>query len=151
MAANLKFNADVRKFAELCNDRIETVLTGVGVATFKWLAEATPYRSGRARASWNIDEGTSPKGIPAVELPGNRLDATDAELEAAQEAYDHVYKAKLAYEAPDGTDALTISNNLHYIENLNAGSSRQAPAGFFEATMAGMEALVNSQVQKLKK
>jgi hypothetical protein len=83
---------------------------------FNQIVERTPVDTGRARANWNID-------INTVDLtlhdPGR--DATNESLTATA-------RFKL-------TDTIYISNNLPYIERLDEGHSKQAPAGFIDAAI----------------
>ena len=150
MAANLQFRADIDRFAKLLNDRVDVVMNAVAVALHSKLGEVTPYRTGRARASWNISTA-GPDTKPAPELPFKFADEfrpTAGELARANAFYDPIFDRKNKFEAPPGVIEIWIANNVHYIENLNAGSSKQAPAGFFEATVAGLEAIVNAQIAK---
>lgn len=147
--SNLQFNADLDKFAQKLGDRVETVLTGVAVAIHGKIAEATPYRTGRARASWSITPN-EPDPFPAPDILGRRYwDVSGAELAGANAFYDTVYAAKRRFVAPPGTRVVVVSNNLDYIEMLNAGSSRQAPAGFFEAAVVSFEGFVQAEIAKL--
>jgi hypothetical protein len=147
--SNLQFQADLRKFAELCDAKISAVLQSVAVVAHGRLGDVTPYRSGRARASWNIAIGENPDLSVPPELPGNRFDATVEEILAAQRFYDPIYEAKQRFIVPDlkvtidgrdfgGVDVITISNNVGYIQLLNAGYSRQAPAYSFELTVVSL-------------
>lgn len=148
---NATFQADIAKFARLVNDRVDTVLNGVAVALHGRVVDATPYRTGRARASWNITVG-EPDGTPAPEFGGNTgFDASDADIAAANAFYDPIIDEKRRFDAPKGTTMISVANGLHYIEDLNAGRSQQAPAGFFQATVASVEALVNREIAKLSK
>lgn len=88
------------------------------------LANRTPVDTGSAKDSWNVGVGEAdlsykdrsahfnpigePEGTRIPELPG---------------------------VAPWGSD-LHVSNNVPYIQQLNAGSSKQAPAAFVELTIA---------------
>lgn len=160
--SQLTFQADIERFAALTGGKIDEVLGAVAVALHGKLAERTPYRSGRARASWNIKEGDSADTSVAPELPGNLLDASMAEVLAARRYYDAIYEQKHAYVPSEiniridgkdvgGIDVITISNNLNYIELLNAGYSKQAPAAFFELTVGSMELFIESEIARFAK
>lgn len=149
MSANLQFRADVAKFAKLVNDRVDVVLNGVAVALHGRLGEVTPYRSGRARASWVIAPNDPSLFVPP-QILSDYWNASPSELRMANAFYDSIYDQMHRFEAPPGTNRIVISNSVDYIEELNRGSSPQAPAHFFEATVAGMELLVNKQIAAIE-
>lgn len=91
------------------------------------LAVSTPVDTGRARANWTVGLGGPPDDgdFPAF-APGKGGNTAAANATASIETG----KAAMSDREP-GQD-IYISNNLPYIEVLNAGSSAQAPAGFIE-------------------
>ncbi len=78
---------------------------------------ATPVRTGRARSNWNAS-------LERADLSTRPTDGTSGD-KALQRG------AGIIRQAKDG-QSIFISNNLPYIQVLNAGSSKQAPAGFIE-------------------
>lgn len=118
------FRKDINRF----NKKVERVLVAVIVESVKVVrlkvALRTPILTGRASASWNASvnipnfipkpEGYfNPGGAPfdgSVNLSGIRIGSVGH-----------------------------VSNGVHYIGKLNRGSSRKAPAGFVEATVADFE------------
>jgi hypothetical protein len=92
----------------------------------------TPVDTGRARSNWIVGSGPSTAAIDAY-VKGEKGSTGGQNADAAlQQARDFL----------DGNDVkvIYISNNLSYIEYLNAGSSAQAPAGFIEAAVqAGID------------
>lgn len=80
------------------------------------LVERTPRDTGWAKANW-IPSLT----VPAVGIAGDPKGISAAESEAGLAAI-------LAFKLEDG--AIFVSNNVPYIQRLDAGSSTQAPAGF---------------------
>lgn len=85
------------------------------------LVEATPVDTGWARANWVPRRG-APQLVP-VGSPQN------VDRSAAAQG-----QASLArYSIFDGS--IFISNNVPYIGRLNAGHSKQAPAGFIQRSI----------------
>ena len=76
---------------------------------------ATPVKSGRARANWNVSV--------------NRIDYT---VTANTTASDILGRAGAATADIRLTDTFYLTNNLPYIRRLNNGYSKQAPAMFVE-------------------
>jgi hypothetical protein len=152
--SNLRFNADVEAFSKALGVSIHDALQNIATAVHGKLGEVTPYLTGRARASWNFVPGYIADTDPAPEPPfqvANPLSPTPEELRALNAFYDRIYDRKHATQLPASATAATISNNVHYIDFLNAGGSKQAPALFFEATVAQMENIVNREIARLNK
>jgi hypothetical protein len=82
------------------------------------LRKATPVDTGHARASWVPSVGT-----PSSAEPSGR---SDSEHEAG-------IGAVLRFRLED--NELYETNNAPYINQLNLGNSKQAPAGFVEAAI----------------
>lgn len=94
---------------------LEKTVRAVALVVDAELVNTTPVKSGRARSNWN----------PSLNTP----DATIREP-GQKKSIDPIASA---YKI---TDTILISNNLPYIKKLNAGSSKQAPAGFVDAALA---------------
>lgn len=88
------------------------------------LTEDTPVDTGWARANW----------IPSVGSPTPRAVGTPGQPDAGAvtQGIMEVSRWKIA----DGPIYLT--NNVPYIQQLNSGSSKQAPAGFIEKNVQVM-------------
>jgi len=83
----------------------------------------TPVKTGWARANWQIGIKT-----PITEVPGNPDNVGPAEgKQSAGQATLLTYKLR--------SGPVWISNNVPYIQSLNEGTSRQAPAGFVQAAI----------------
>ena len=151
MSVNLKFQADVNAFAQKLNVKLHTLTQHIVTRLHGDLGDATPYLTGRARASWNISEDKVDPA-PAPPLPftfADQFNPTGAELAAANAFYDPIYEQKHATQLSQLASVVFISNNVDYIELLNAGWSKQAPPMFFEATVANMENMVNQEIARL--
>lgn len=85
------------------------------------LVEGTPVDTGWARSNWLPSVGV-PRG-EAVGEPGS-LDNSAAGFGQSEVA---------GWKIADGP--IYITNNVPYIRNLNAGSSKQAPSGFVESAV----------------
>jgi hypothetical protein len=80
------------------------------------LVAATPVKTGRARASWQLSKS-----------PKNKVDNLNGVSSAAP---------LLGPISKNRIEALYLTNGTPYIANLNAGSSTQAPARFIERTLS---------------
>ena len=96
----------------------ETVLTNV--------VSDTPVDKGDARSNWQVNLNSPATGTRTAFVPGTKgstaLDNIIASVEVGSQ--------KLAtYQSGQ---EVHITNNLDYIEDLNNGSSKQAPPGFVQ-------------------
>lgn len=90
------------------------------------LVEATPVDTGWARANWvpNI-------GVPFEGTAGTRAEAEAGLIDTGSREAGLAAVATSYRLGPE----IHQTNNVPYIELLNAGSSRQAPAGFVQAAI----------------
>jgi hypothetical protein len=146
--AQQMFMADLRNFFDKTHAKIEQIAEEAVRTAHGRLGNITPYRSGRARASWNVVPGEQPDFNPAPWHPGNDFDAAPEVVAAARSFYDPLYDAKHNFKLPKGTQQITLSNNVNYIELLNNGYSKQAPAAFFELTIYQMGAYIDQAIVK---
>ena len=114
-----KFKGDLEKFNQKVDRRVAAAARILGETIRKNLALRTPFDTGRAAASWNASlNGANLRTQPDEVQFGGREDA-------AQAGEVNLQGIKMG-------DDIHISNSLSYIRRLNAGWSRQAPAGFVE-------------------
>lgn len=108
------------------------------------VALRTPVDTGRARANWRTNIG-GPLVAPVSSFPSGKKGSTGAAA-AGQVISDATSKME-GYK--QGGVPVYISNNLPYIDRLNKGHSKQAPAGFIEsAIMAGLNAIRKARLVK---
>lgn len=101
---------------------LEKDVRRTALAVDRELVLNTPVDTGRARSNW----------IPSLNVPEVRL------VEPGQKP--DVAAATASYKL---SDIIFISNSLPYIKRLNDGHSKQAPAGFVEASVQAGAAQVN--------
>ena len=140
------FKTDVAKFLRNLDAKLDSVLEGSARDLHAAVRDYTPYRTGRARASWNV-KAYSSDDAPAPDIGLGGFDSTEKEVAAANVFYDSLIRSKANFKLPVGARVVHITNTVHYIERLNAGSSRQAPAGFFNAIVASAGLIVRKNVK----
>lgn len=91
------------------------------------LASATPVDTGFARASWHPSSGA-----PGPETPENPNRGGGDPHAAAASQLVRQNAAKARVRANPQLNNKFIINNADYINDLNAGKSPQAPAGFVD-------------------
>lgn len=101
------------------------------------LVLATPVDKGVARSNWLVSLGASRGDVISAYSRGSKLGISEGAN--AQGAIQHALSVVGNHKV--GQD-IYITNNVHYIETLNAGYSGQAPANFVAlAIQAGIEAI----------
>lgn len=102
---------------------LEKRVRAVAIFLDSELVNTTPVDTGRARMNWQVGLNTALTGI----IPWSDESKKDTSFIPARQ--NDAIKGISGYKV---TDTIYISNNLPYIETLNAGSSKQAPAGFVQ-------------------
>lgn len=125
MAKLNRFDIDLNKFSKKLNISVTQVVRKVSLDIWTGVTKRTPVDTGRARASWNLSEefvnlATQPEGFNSPNAVGSRGTITG--------------KGKVVW----------ITNNVSYIEFLENGSSKQAPTGMVEITLAEAAAKLRS-------
>lgn len=107
------------------------------VAVINRLAEATPVDTGLARSNWQVGVGVMPSGtrkpfapIPSRWKPPYPAGGSRSERRNLLGVSSAAQGALRGYK--DG-QSIYITNNLPYIERLDAGHSPQSPAGWIRA------------------
>ena len=107
------------------------------------LVRDTPIDTGRAKSNWQAGVGSPTGGAPGGVLeeayvPGRRGSTRTANESAA------IAAGRAALAGNKDGDSCYVVNNLSYIDELNAGSSRQAPAGFIERAISAARAKIRT-------
>lgn len=131
MANILEFKADIAAFAKKLQIKKSTVVKKVVLDLWKGITARTPVDTGRARANWFVTQGS----------PTTRVDLHQGAKTGAVPAP----------ELPDvsgitGDESVFIINNLPYIEALENGHSKQAPAGMVKLAIQAEEAALQRAV-----
>lgn len=108
----------IRVIIEELEEYTAKVVTGVTLEIHAVLTEDTPLDTGWARANW----------VPAVGRPGDSSSEQTGQTSGAQAKATAGLVAVAGYKLKQGI--VHVTNNVPYIEVLNSGSSKQAPADF---------------------
>lgn len=112
---------DLERSARQLKPRARQVLRKVALDTERRVKVAAPVLTGRFRASWSTYTSSD------LVAPNSGSSAADT------------------YHA-EGEDFIESGSNLEYAEDLNAGSSRKAPAGFIDAALAAGERALDAGI-----
>ena len=117
-----QFNLDLAKFSKKTQLNLDIVARKVGFEIWNGVTKKTPVDTGRARASWNLTEEV-------------------VNLKTASENVVHGANAKGSVGRITGKgDVIYITNNVDYINELDKGSSQQAPNGMVSLTINEVQA-----------
>jgi len=144
MATIRGFSKRIKEIEDGVEANATTMVRKTVITVASAVALRTPVDTGRARANWRTNIG-GPLTAPVASFPEGKKGTTGAAAAgmAIQDATD-----KMAQYKESGREVY-ISNNLIYIDPLNRGSSRQAPAGFIEgAIAAGLKAISQARLVK---
>lgn len=154
-ARNLgQFQATLAKWPTLVAQRLDDVVREVTFVCAENMivgghyAPGTPVDTGFARASWwiriNERDATSPlfadAGTGTVTLLGPG---------GAMVGQARVAEAGLALLGAKAGDRIYVLNGAHYINELEFGSSRQAPEGFVRLTLRAGQQIVDQVAQRI--
>jgi len=119
MPVTIKLKGIEQEFAKKDKELTEFVNTSMRARAFQTLAElkrTTPVDTGRARNSWSI---TTSGSYFRDSIAGGGSISPEMALPPSDKKLESIY----------------ITNGVSYIDKLNAGSSRQAPARFVESAV----------------
>lgn len=134
-----EFELQLSKFAKSIDVEVEKVVRKVAFDVFRGVVSRTPVDTGWARASWNISFGTADLSVPSKPAGG----------ETAAKALNGVQESKLN-TAMAKFPVVWITNNLNYIQFLEAGHSKQSGKGFMvQRTMAEVFADLRNTLDRL--
>jgi len=159
----MAFNDDIRRFNEKVDRSAEMVVRGTALSLFSKIVLASPvgnpdlwlykhptkgyvdyltyrdapegYAGGRFRANWQVQMNTKPnRTIKSTDKNGGKT---------INKAKSEMLKYKLG-------NTIYFINNLPYAEELEEGSSTQAPWGMVKVTVAAFRYIVDSEARKAK-
>ena len=124
----MSFKLDLKKFNKKTTRITEEVFKGTVIGLFNKVVSRTPVKTGRLRKSWQ----------PTINSPSVSLKKANGDAIITK-----VSQAKLG-------DSIFLVNNLPYAQKIEAGSSKQAPAGMVRVTVAEYQKIINENVIKAK-
>lgn len=123
----MSLERDIRAVKKGLVQGIEDVIAKMALSTFSSVVLATPVDTGRARGNWQPSFGSpATSATNNTDKGGGTTIASGSGLFARYEFGEKIF----------------LTNNVPYIQRLNEGHSKQAPAGFVQkAIIAGIENL----------
>lgn len=129
MASPNEFARRIRRLGRTIESNTDRLFRETSLAVLTEVVVSTPVDTGRARGNWNVGLGAAPDPTPEQQ-----------EATADTSGQPTIARGSVQISQRRSGQAVFLSNNVPYIEPLNAGSSAQAPAGFVEnAVQAGVD------------
>ncbi len=123
-----EFGLKLDRFAKITEARAKNVVRKIALEVFRRIILRTPVRTGMARGSW---QATAGRRTPLdIERPDKSGRVALAEMTECVKNWDPLHESRV-----------WIQSNCPYIERLEHGSSKQAPAGMVTITLAEFGAI----------
>lgn len=126
MASPEQFSKRMASLGERVAQEADRTVRAAALAADQAVVLATPVDKGRARSNWLVELDAPARTTIEAYAPGSGGSTAGPNTTAALAQGQPV----IASYDGDRNSGIAISNNLPYIEALNDGHSRQAPAGF---------------------
>ena len=130
----MSFSGDISRFAKLTNEAQDKIARAAALDLFSGTIRSTPVDTGRARGNWQTTVGMPAQGETRREDPSGAQALNEVVANTPNGAGQEVF----------------LSNNLPYIEQLEYGSSTQAPAGMMRINFARVQRIVAAAIAKFK-
>lgn len=128
--ALVRFKGDLKKLAEKLDINIGIVQRKITFDLFTKITLRTPVDTGRARAGWDVTVGEPTAYVPPEGTYGDKPFPEGVQINGEQPSY--------------------VVNNLEYIEALEHGHSKQAPAGMVRISMLEVQAEIEDVLATLQ-
>lgn len=127
---------ELKRIADEVQHALAAIPGEVTAEMLELLVTATPVKTGLARSNWVVSLGSPASGRVPVRSEVDTVNSGAATARTVD---------------PDVPDRW-ITNNVDYVPLLNAGSSRQAPAGYVEKAIdKGVRVAVRETAARLGK
>lgn len=127
------FMRSIDRFIAKANGNVDKAVRQTVVLCAQGVVLRTPVDTGRARGNWVLGVGTIDSGTSAANDPSGAgaIGRIAAEVAAS--------RGRVFY----------VTNSLPYIQRLEDGYSKQAPAGMVKATLAALPAAIDRYARSL--
>lgn len=138
MAKDLHYLGNIMpKYAQAVADDAARFEQELALSVLAAVAKGTPVDVGTARSNWQLTIGSMAQGLRAAFSPyasrWRKPYGQGGSISEGQNQAGVVWSAAGLLKGRKADQAIYITNNSPYIEVLNQGHSKQAPAGFIEA------------------
>lgn len=130
----LILDASIQKFAKAIDLDIARVVERIALDLWNKITLRTPVDTGAARRSWQLGVGQPNTFVPSESGKGTGANK-DKSSPPSEPSPDFPSDVEIT-----GKDTVYITSSLGYIEALEEGHSKQAPAGMVQISIAEVQA-----------
>lgn len=141
----LQFSKRITKTGEQVAVNADRLVRAVALVADQIVVMGTPVDTGRAKSNWIVSLGSATTGEIGPYAPGEGGNTAQSNEAAALAQAERVIGQ---YDGDMGV-GIHITNNVPYIEELNQGSSPQAPPNFVEDGIASAVSIIRSRAAKI--
>lgn len=129
MSSLPQFARRMGMIADSIPPRANTIKKMVAKAVTRSVVYATPVDTSQARSRWQAGINASPVAVYGPFFPGKFGSTAQPSSEAA------ITAANVEIDRAQPGDTVIVGNNAPYINRLNDGYSKQAPANFVQRSV----------------
>lgn len=131
------FSKSLMSLADYVDGSFEKIIRKACIDLYRAIVEKWPVDTGRSKASWSISTHFTDDKAIEKEYSFNEIESI---------INQNVSDFKLSLR----DDQVIIYNNMEYAEELEAGSSRQAPSGAVSISLVEFTAFFNNALDGLE-
>ena len=132
------FAQKMRKASKAVLTNTDKLVKEIACDVLAIVVNDTPVDVGTAKSNWHVGIDNAPSMVQSAYDPGEKGSTEISNIEQA------IAQGEAVIATYAGSQEIHITNNLDYINDLNSGSSNQAPPGYVQDAV--LEAL--GKVQK---
>lgn len=130
----MSFASDLRRFANLTNQKMETVVKASLVRIGTSIVVRSPVDTGRFRANWLAAYGTPDSTVSMSVDPSGQ---------------GTLNRLKMSVQGLTFREYFYFTNSLPYAKELEYGHSAQAPSGMVRVSVAAWENILADEIRKV--
>jgi hypothetical protein len=145
MSDIISFKADLNRFAESIDKKVEAVIRQIVIELFNAITLHNPVDTGYSRSNWRVSVNEPDETVSVPPSDKARADTKNRTGWIEAPSLDLSILSNL-----QSTDSVFVTNSVDYVQYLEEGSSKQAPSGFLRISVAQIEAQVDDIAQRSK-
>jgi len=130
----MSFASDLRRFANLTSQKMETVVKASLVRIGTSVVVKSPVDTGRFRSNWLAAYGTADTTVSMSVDPSGQ---------------SSINRLKMSVQGLTFREYFYFTNSLPYAKGLEYGDSMQAPSGMVRVSVAAWENILADEIRKV--
>ena len=130
----MSFASDLRRFANLTSQKMETVVKASLVRIGTSIVVKSPVDTGRFKSNWLASYGTADTTVSMSVDPSGQAS---------------INRLKISVQGLTFREHFYFTNSLPYAKGLEYGDSMQAPSGMVRISVAAWENILADEIRKV--